>query len=204
MLIFFILMHLPYLDTVKLNVVDWTIKYNTTDNTITVEWPHKKDVYWTKVFSIQLEEEVFAPKTKKSGTDGTEYSGGPMVLTFSVLFRSTWLDKGWKNKVTSFVASLFLLNLSLWLMKTVKTVYCFFWFSLDGEGTSPNLIHKINIVFHTRIRVLICILHFVWKLRHNQPLLILSISSKKMRNCNYSKKGWLQNTSIKLYLDQFY
>lgn len=57
---------------------------------------------------------MFAVRTKQFGADRTEYSAGLVLLTFSVIFRSTWLDKGWKNKMTSSVASSFLLSLSPW------------------------------------------------------------------------------------------
>lgn len=59
-------------------------------------------------------------------------------------------------------------------------------------------------IFPHNVAVLICILHFVWKLRHNQHLLILSIPFQKARKHNYSiffpVKEWLKKHTIKLWL----
>lgn len=126
-----------------------------------------------------------ALKPKQFVKDGTEYSGRPTLLTFSVIFRSTWLDKGWKNKMTIFVASSFLLSLSLWLMKTAKTVSPlppYSQYSLGGEGTFQMLAQRTHTCIYTRYLSLWCNgsdSYFLWKLGHNHHLLILFLSFQK-------------------------
>lgn len=53
-----------------------------------------------------MEGKIFV-RTKQLGKEGTEYSGGFMLLTFSVIFQLTWLYKGQRNKLTSPMASSF-------------------------------------------------------------------------------------------------
>lgn len=67
----------------------------------------KEHIDWTKVFSIQVEDKIFTLRTKQFGKEGTEYSGGLILLTHSVIFQLKWLDKRWKNKKKSSVASSF-------------------------------------------------------------------------------------------------
>lgn len=69
--------------------------------------PQKEHIGWTEVFSLQVEEKIFVVRTKQFGKEGPEYSGGLMLLTFSVIFQLTWLYKGWRDKMTSSVASSF-------------------------------------------------------------------------------------------------
>lgn len=116
---------------------------------------------------------MFALIPKEFVKDGTEYSGGPLLLTLAALFGCTRLAKGWRSKMTTSVASSFSLGLSPWLMRTAKTASCFFQLPFGGECTFPNADTQNSYtlscqpIFLCDVMVLIWILHFVWKLRDN-------------------------------------